>query len=111
MVRCIRARPQDNALLNLRFPDVPVGDAIVGYYGIERAGRLMRKKRPVDFEVFAGGERLYSGATESDNKMHYFIAPLAGVRGERTHVRFSVKAKNVSKRYFCFHAQVVDYAR
>ena len=47
LVRCIRARPVTDGVLNVTFADVPIGSAIVGYYGIERAGRLMSKRRPV----------------------------------------------------------------
>jgi hypothetical protein len=108
MVRCIRARPQNDSLLSITFPDVPVGSAIVGYYGIERAGRLMNKQRPVDLQVMLENHVVYSGSTEADNKMHWFQIPMAGVRSRRTHVVFSVSADNVYKRYFCFYAQMVD---
>ncbi|MET0389262.1 MAG: hypothetical protein ABW321_25035, partial [Polyangiales bacterium] len=107
MVRCIRARPEDNARLELVYPSVPTGDAIVGYYGIERAGRMMRLTRPVDFRIEVDGQPAYAGATTSDNKMHWFRAPTPGPRRLAT-VRFSVSAANVFHRYFCFYAQMAD---
>jgi hypothetical protein len=109
MVRCIRARPEEGALLTVSYPKVPVGDAISGYYGIERAGRLLRRKRPVNFSVRVNGSELYDQATESDNKMHWFQIPLDQVRTPTADVSFSVSADNISKRYFCFHAQMVDF--
>jgi hypothetical protein len=108
MVRCIRARPEKDSLLSITYPDVPVGDAIVGYYGIERAGRMMYKRRPVQFRVMVGGKSLYDGKTESDNKMHWFQVSLTDMRREWTQVVFSVRADDVNKRYFCFYAQMVD---
>ena len=107
MVRCIRARPEQDALLSVSFPRVPIGDAIVGYYGIERAGRLMFKRRPVELRVFLEGAPVYQGQTESDNTMHWFKADLPKGGGRGT-VTFAVRSDNVSKRYFCFYAQVVD---
>jgi len=107
MVRCIRARPEENARLEIEFPRVPTGDAIVGYFGIERAGRMLRLTRPVDFRVDVDGEPVYAGATVSDNKMHWFRAPVGGPQ-RNANVRFSVSAANVYRRFFCFYAQMAD---
>jgi hypothetical protein len=110
MVRCIRFRPEEWAVTKLTFQGVPAGDAVVGYFGVERAGRLMRLKRPVEFKVFVNGEAAYVGETESDNKMHWFKAPVGrGPKGERdVDVRFEVSSQNVVKRFFCFYAQMAD---
>lgn len=108
LVRCMRARPVTNGTLHITYPSVPVGDAIVGYFGIERAGRLMTKRRPVEFRVDVGGRQAYKGSTVSDNQIHGFNIPIKRIKGRRTSVSFSVRAENVSRRYFCFHAQVVD---
>lgn len=107
MVRCIRARPEKDALLTINFPEVPVGDAIIGYYGIERAGRMMYKRRPVDFRVMVDGKNVYDGKTQSDNKMHWFEIPLE-LKHEWTSVSFAVRADNITRRFFCFYAQMVD---
>jgi hypothetical protein len=107
MVRCIRARPEDDALLTIYYPTVPSGDAIVGYYGVERAGRLMRLTRPVDFKVSVDGKPTYQGATVSDNKMHWFEAKVGG-RRRNVNVMFTVSARNISKRFFCFYAQMAE---
>jgi hypothetical protein len=109
MVRCIRARPESNALLSIAYPKVPLGEAIVGYYGIERAGRLLFRRRPVDFTIMLDGARVYEARTQSDSKMHYFNVKLPGGSQRRGTVVFTVRAENVSKRYFCFQAQVVDF--
>ncbi len=107
MVRCIRARPEDDAVLSIYYPVVTSGDAIVGYYGVERAGRLMRLTRPVDFKVLVDGKTSYEGATTSDNKMHWFKAKVGGPR-RTVNVMFTVSARNISKRFFCFYAQMAD---
>jgi hypothetical protein len=110
LVRCLRARPVDDGTLYIQYPSVPVGEALVGYYGVERAGRLMTKRRPVSFSVSVGGQELYSGMTQNDNRMHAFRIPMREKVGDkkRTNVTFSVHAENVSRRFFCFHAQVVE---
>ena len=107
MVRCIRARPEENARLDVFFPEVPTGNALVGYFGIERAGRMLRLTRPVDFRIEVDGEPVLEQATVADNKMHWFRAPLAGP-ARNASVRFSVSAANVYKRFFCFYAQMAD---
>jgi hypothetical protein len=107
-VRCIRARPVENAVLSVTFPRVPSGDAIVGYYGIERAGRLMYKRRPVQFQVQVDGTPAYDGETVADNRMHWFSVQLDPRDRARKTVTFSVRSPNISRRYFCFYAQMVD---
>jgi hypothetical protein len=107
MVRCIRARPIESARLVLNYPEVPIGDAIVGYFGVERAGRMMRLTRPVDFQVAVDGEPVYAGATVSDNKMHWFKAPVGGPPRTAA-VTFTVSSPNVQRRFFCFYAQMAD---
>lgn len=114
LVRCMRARPVANATLHIDYPSVPVGDLLIGYYGVEREGRLMTKRRPVDFTISIAGRQVYSGHTQTDNQIHAFkIAMRNKVAPEnpdrpRTRVGFTVRAENVSRRFFCFHAQVVD---
>src|SRR4029079_5512021 len=108
MVRCIRARPEQDAVLNIEYPRVPIGDSIVGDYGIERAGRLGDKRRPVDMRVMVNNQVVYEGQTQSDNREHWFNIPMNGVPRERSTVTFSVHADNISKRYFCFYAQMVN---
>ncbi|MDH5673262.1 MAG: hypothetical protein OEZ06_14000 [Myxococcales bacterium] len=111
MVRCIRMRPVDKALLSLTYDRAKIGERLIGYYGVERAGRLMRLRRPVEFRVLVDGRVVYEGHTESDNKMHYFDIPLKRFGRRRNAVSFSVRADNVRKRYFCFNAQMVDLQR
>jgi hypothetical protein len=108
LVRCVRARPVEDGLLSITYPRVPLGDAIVGYYGIERAGRLMFKRRPVEIAIHVDGKPAYEGKTQNDNQIHWFTADLPEPRAPRADVTFSIRADNVSKRFFCFNAQMVD---
>lgn len=108
LTRCIRARPVQDGVLSLKYRDVPLGQRMIGYFGIEREGRLMFKRRPVDFSIALDGESLYQGHTKNDNKIHWFDLSLAERGKSRGEVTFSVEAANVTKRYFCFHAQMVD---
>jgi hypothetical protein len=114
LVRCMRARPVANGTLYIDFPSVPVGDALIGYYGVEREGRLMSKRRPVELRITVSGREVYSSHTQSDNQIHSFKIPMrdkvpaSDAADRRTTVGFSVRAENVNRRYFCLHAQVVD---
>jgi len=58
--------------------------------------------------VMVGEHLMYDGQTQSDNKMHWFNIPMAGLPRQRSTVTFAVRADNVSKRYFCFYAQMVN---
>ena len=109
MVRCIRARPENNAVLRIAYPDVRLGQAIVGYFGIERAGRMMNRRRPVHFDIDVDGQNIYRGQTESDNQMYWFKADVPRTPRNRGTVVFSVRADNVQKRFFCFDAQAVQF--
>jgi hypothetical protein len=111
MRRCIRARPVKDAVLGVTFPRVRVGDALVGYFGVEHAGRLLLKRRPVSFSVLINGTRVYAEDTQKDTVMHWFDIPVRDrAHGRRrVDVAFTVSAANVSKRYFCFYAQMVDF--
>ena len=110
MRRCIRARPIDDAVLGVIYPRVRVGDALVGYFGVEHEGRLMLKRRPVNFSIVIDGTRVYAEETRKDTVMHWFNLPIRHLtRGRRVDVAFTVRAANVRKRYFCFYAQMVDF--
>jgi hypothetical protein len=108
MVRCIRARPEEKAMLVLRYPKVPLSKSLVGYYGIERAGRLLKKVRPVNLQIHVGRQRVYADHTRADNKMHWFNVDLTGFKQRVDDVTFTIDSPNVSKRYFCFNAQMAE---
>ncbi|MBN1655216.1 MAG: hypothetical protein JXA30_15715 [Deltaproteobacteria bacterium] len=110
MVRCIRARPVDDALLSVIYTDVPRGDALIGYYGIEYEGRLLKLQRPVSFSIMVDGTTRYQAETERDAEMYWFnIAVGRPVGKRRASVAFSVEASNVRRRHLCFYAQMVDF--
>jgi hypothetical protein len=108
MVRCIRARPEQAALLSISFPNVPLSEAIVGYYGIEREGQLAEGRRAVALQIMVDGTPVYSGYTQSDELQHWFNAPVPRGQSGRGTVTFAVRADNVSRRHFCFAAQMVE---
>jgi hypothetical protein len=108
MVRCIRARPERNALLSIAFPDVPVADAIAGYFGIERSGRSPSKQRPVDLRVLLDDQVIFQGSTSSDDARQWFSIPTPGAANRRATVTFQVSADDVVRRHFCFYAQALD---
>jgi hypothetical protein len=106
-MRCIRARPERGALLSVAFPGVPRGDAIVGYYGIEREAQVGSQRRPVELAIMVDGQTVHEGRTGADDRMEWFRADLPGGARGPARVVFSVRADNVNRRDFCFHAQMV----
>lgn len=107
MVRCIRARPEPGAALDITFPRVPRGRRMVGYYGIDFESRLLFYRRPVDFSIALDGRQAYRAATQRDNYMHWFELKVPQGAGT-VDVTFSVSAVNPERRWFCFEAQMAD---
>jgi len=106
MARCIWAHPRRNPL-RIYFPDVPAGDAVVGYYGVPESGNASAAK-PVDFQVGVGGVYEYRGRATVGSKLYTFRTPIEEDAGGTVDVAFRVSAENAGKRHFCFNAQVVD---
>lgn len=108
MFRCVRARPIDDGTLRIRYDDVPLGDAVVGYYGLTK-GDNPRLRPPVDFRLHVDGRRIHQGSTMRGTESHWFLAHLPPSQaGRRATVTFTVDAKRTKKRPFCFNAQAVD---
>jgi hypothetical protein len=109
--RCISAHPLKEGPLQIRFPAVPVGDAIVGYVGVAESGKR-GKGRPVDLLVEVGGEKLLKKTSRREARRNWFHRPLEsahrGVDGV-TDVVFTVSAKDPRHRHLCFYAQMINY--
>lgn len=108
MRRCIWAHPVEKSTLVLSFPDVPSGDALVGYYGVAKSGTT-NKRAPVEMTIGVDGVAAETVKSERVSEISTFEIPLDKASG--THrVSFEVSAKDVGRRHFCFNAQVVDLA-
>ncbi len=107
--RCIWAHPLKDAKLVIDFPDVPPGDALVGYYGVAKTGTASRRA-PVEFTVGIDGIAKAQLQSDRAEKISHFNIPLDRNKDSRE-VSFEVHAKNVGRRHFCFEAQVVDLAK
>ena len=113
--RCISAHALDEGPLRVAFPRVPLGDAIVGYYGVAESGKKGKNRR-VDLDVRVDGELLLAGRSRRDAVTHWFQAPLSQLEavdadgdGEVA-VSFTVSAERTGFRQLCFYAQMVDLA-
>ena len=104
--RCLWAHPVSEGPLVLEFDDVPIGDAIVGRHGIRRTG-VGRNPSPVVLEVTVDDRSV--GRFEAADRMGYFDfrADTRALAGQRRKVRFSVSARNVGTRHYCFEARSV----
>jgi hypothetical protein len=84
-----------------------VGEGIMGYYGVAESGKP-GSNRPVSFKIHVDGQPLSSRILSQDAKTHWFFARLQPTEAEETEVIFTIDAKNVRHRHFCFYAQMVD---
>jgi hypothetical protein len=71
---------------------------------------MLLKRRPVRFVVRVDDRVAHDENTRTDNHMHWFKIPLEPGEGS-ARVAFEVSAENITKRYFCFYAQVADLER
>lgn len=105
MARCIWAHPLSKGTVELRFDDVPSGEAIIGYYGVAESG-TSSKSAPVKFDVGIDGVQGHGGEVTENKKLYTFRTPVDA--SGTMDVNFEVSSENPGKRHFCFNAQVVD---
>ena len=109
--RCISAHALDEGPLRIAFDDVPVGDAIIGFYGVAESGKKGGNK-PVDFRIEVDGEALLERTSRQDAHTHWFSSPVAADADPdgdgSVRVTFTVEAKRTAFRQLCFYAQMVD---
>ena len=110
--RCISVHPNPDGPVQLRFPSVPAGDGIAGYYGITDSGKKGRN-RAVRLTVHVDGQQQMSKVNRRDARTHWFYTSIDPARfgddGE-AEVVFTVEADDTHMRHFCFYAQMVDRA-
>ena len=71
----------------------------------------MTSTTPLPVTIAIDGETKYEGQTQNDNKIHWFEVEVGGLSQRQARVTFSVRAANISKRFFCFNAQMIDERR
>ena len=109
--RCISAHPMRDGPLEIRFGEVPLGDAIVGYMGVAESGKR-GKGRPVDLTIEVGGNELLKKSARREARVNWFhraLSPEHRAQGESAEVVFRVSAKDPRHRHLCFYAQMVSY--
>ncbi|MDD9940960.1 MAG: hypothetical protein OXU20_07990, partial [Myxococcales bacterium] len=99
VVRCVGGTLPDHGELRLVYPEVPAGQALVGYVGLPRDGA-----RAVEFEVQVGAQPIYRQELKQRSEFRRFFAELSGEGA--SDVTFSVRTQG-TRRSFCFHAQIV----
>ncbi|QED33929.1 hypothetical protein FRD00_18765 [Persicimonas caeni] len=104
--RCIWAHPVENTTLVVHYPDVPSGDALVGYYGVAKSGTTSARA-PVEMTVGIDGVAAKTVKSTRAKEISTFEIPLERKDGSHE-VSFEIRADDVGRRHFCFNAQVVD---
>lgn len=101
MQRCLAAPVKRGDPLRIRFPDVPAGDAIVGWFGIARTSSAGEMK----LRVLVDGAELYDGKISRTGQKQTFDARLPEGHRENVDVVFEVSGKRDNDT-FCFRAQM-----
>lgn len=104
--RCIWAHPAKRGVLAVRFDAVPLGDKIRGYGGLPYFFERESKGAPVELSVHVAGEEVGSWRHEDGEGWKPFELSTARFKGQRLPVEFRVQAKKVTRREFCFQADV-----
>lgn len=104
--RCIWAHPVKRGVLAVRFDAVPLGDKIRGYGGLPYFFERESKGAPVELSVHVAGEEVGSWRHEDGEGWKPFELSTARFKGQHLPVEFRVEAKKVTRREFCFQADV-----
>jgi hypothetical protein len=104
--RCIFAHPPVNALLHLRFSNVPAGKVLRGWGG--RSYLLSRDGggTPVEFAAYVDRKEVGRRLFNDDQGFSAFEFP-AGEPGEgKVEVIFEIQTRSAKNRDFCFQAEM-----
>ena len=104
--RCIWAHPAKRGVLVVRFDAVPISDQIRGYGGLPYFFERESKGSPVELTAYVGGEQVGTWRHADGEGWKPFEFSTARFKGQRQPVEFRVQAKKVSRREFCFQADV-----
>lgn len=100
---CIWAHPSERQILRIRFPDVPLGQHIVGRHEILGAA----KGADVTLTVDVGHEEI-GRRVKSDVSEPFFELDTHRFDSSHHDVTFSVTAPKSGARHYCFEAYVAD---
>jgi hypothetical protein len=104
--RCLYAHPPVNAVLHLRFPNVPAGKKLRGYGGQSFLLTRDGNAAPIEFAIFIDGHEI--GRRDFLDQQGFSPFEFAIGRGapERVEVTFQVQSKSPVGREFCFAAEM-----
>jgi len=104
--RCISAHPHQGADLEIVWPAVPRGEALIGYYGVAQSG-WRADHPPVRLEIEVDGKVIHDASTTGDAVTEWYNVAMPEGQGPAS-VVFRVSAATVDSRHFCVYGQVVD---
>lgn len=102
MYRCISAHPPEKGALTITYDDVPLGDGLVGFFGVANSGHATSAS-PIDFDVLLDGVEVFSGKVSRKHRRQWLSIPASGT----SNVTFRVSTNNADRKHFCFYAQTV----
>jgi hypothetical protein len=102
--QCVWAHPSNRGTLSLRFMDVPVGTAIVGYGGLPYFFERESRGTPIELEVLVAGQAVGTWKHEDGEGWKRFEFSTGAYSGQRQPVEFHVRSAQTRSRQFCFQA-------
>jgi hypothetical protein len=102
--QCVWAHPSNRGTLALRFSDVPLGTAIVGYGGLPYFFEREWRGTPIELEVLVAGQALGTWKHADGEGWKRFEFSTEAFSGQRQPVEFRVRSRQTRSRQFCFQA-------
>ena len=104
---CIWAHPVDAGPLVVTFPNVTMGQAIVGNHGIaDGAVDSFAGGAPVSLEVKIGGKVLETIVRANFKGWVGFRVPTTSLVGKKSDVTFTITTTQAGGRHYCFDARI-----
>ncbi len=100
--RCIFAHPVDNHRMRIAYDDVPLGDQLVVYTGIDDFENRKKAQGKVVLQVFIDDQRVATVDHQNAWPWHRSEIDTAGHAGKRGKVRFEISTSVAYARAFCF---------
>lgn len=103
--RCIWAHPSARGELSIRYPNVKLGDVLVGHGGIYWMVEREQTGAPVELMVRVDGKRVGNYIHADGDGWSRFEIPLGAQARKTLDVEFAVSSPDHEHRHFCFEAR------
>jgi hypothetical protein len=91
--------------MRIQFTDVPLGNTLVGYTGIDDFEHRKMFQGPVALDIKIDDQLLGTIQHQNQWPWHRFTIDTTAFAGQKREVRFEVAAENTYARTFCFSVE------